>query len=734
MTEPAGPVPRRASLLAVAGMMAAAASGLAAWSGGFGARVNGEDLYVAFLPQQRYVAESLRAGHFPLWNPYEFCGLPLLGVAQASALYAPVVLANLLLPPVQAMRVLYDLHLAAFVLLVLWYLARAGIGLAAGAAGAAIAVACFFNGVALLGIDHPHVFFAALFLPAILLAWDALLAGERRAAAVVALSAGLQWLPCYPEVPVETAVFLVIIASLGPGPGRLRRIPLAVALLALGALVAAAQILPLAETVAESVRAEEAQYFPRIREQLFAFDGLGQLVGVVLDRYGVAAVYLALLGVLVPSRWRAAWALAFLWCTFPANRPFSYLYAVPPFSGFRFAFGWNTLAPFFAGCLAAAGLDGLRRAAPPLRAWVAPAVGLGLAALALGYGHRVEAAVALVCAASALPLLRARGASAVPLLLVLVHAGTIMGRIGTMPRQPAPDTRALAPRADALRAVREALPGEPRVLAGPELRNGLIMPARIPSPNGYEPALAPQRIARLGKHLGLNHFSWGGENLMNAWAQLAASPGAARALGIGLVAATPLQARPLLASGYVVQSRLPDGNLALYQAAPGRFHVVHTVARAADEEDAFRRVTDPAFDPRATVVLEGDAVPDLTPGGGAGDEVTVVGEAPERIRLGTRLGMAGVLVVADTYFPDWVARVDGRPSPILRANYALRALVLAAGAHDVELAYRPRSFRIGVALSLVGLALVAALWWSAAAPDHGAWRFDARPASGSGPS
>src|SRR5439155_530583 len=341
---------------------------------------------------------------------------------------------------------------------------------------------CFFNGVALLGIDHPHVFFAAFFLPAILLAWDALLAGERRAAAVVALAAGLQWLPCYPEVPVETAVFLVMIASLGPEPGRLRRIPLAVALLALGALVAAAQILPLAETVAESVRADEAQYFPRIREQLFAFDGLGQLVGVVLDRYGVAAVYLALLGVLVPSRWRAAWALAFLWCTF----------------------------------------------------------------------------------------------------LALVLVGTIMGRIGTTPRQPAPDTRALAPRADALRAVREALPGEPRVLAGPELRNGLIMPARIPSPNGYEPALAPQRIARLGKHLGLDHFSWGGENLMNAWAQLAASPGAARALGIGLVAATPLQARPLLASGYVVQSRLPDGNLALYQAAPGRFHVVHTVARAAD--------------------------------------------------------------------------------------------------------------------------------------------------------
>jgi uncharacterized membrane protein YfhO len=63
----------------------------------------------------------------------------------------------------------------------------------------------------------------------------------------------------------------------------------------------------------------------------------------------------------------------------------------------------------------------------------------------------------------------------------------------------------------------------------------------------------------------------------------------------------------------------------------------------------------------------------------------------------------GVLVVGDTWFPGWEARVDGAPASILRANHAFRALALAEGAHTVELAYRPVSFRLGIALSLVGL-------------------------------
>ena len=711
MTEPAAPAPTRASLLVVAGVMAAAAAGLVAWSGGFGARVSGEDLYAAFLPKYHYVAESLRARRFPFWNPYEYCGLPLFATGYVAALYAPLVLANVLLPPLQALRAVHDLHLAVFILLTLVYLAREEVGLSAASVGAAIAVSSVFNGVALTGIDSPHFLYSVTYLPAILLAWDGIVDGRPGAAPALAVLAGVQWLPGYPEFPMETAVVLAVFVALGRG-GNPWRLVLAMMLLALGAMLAAVQVVPLAETVAESVRRDDVGTYAGNRELLFGIRSPGHLVDQMLTRYGGASVYCLLLGLTRRSRLRLAWAFAFLWGTLPVNRPFGWLYAVWPFSGVRFAFGWNVMAPFFAGCLAASGVSRLRSARNPTRPWAETLAGVSVAGLAVCVGQWHQGLAALACALPTWSSAR-RWVWSIPVALVAFHAAGLMSGIGIRPRAPVPDASLLEPRAAVLRSLRAAIPGEPRILAGPELRAGLVITGRLPSPNGYEPALAPRRTARLGKHLGLDHFSWGGENLMKSWAQLAVSPGAARALGIGLVAATPLQARPLLASGYVVQARLPDGNLALYQATPGRFHVVHAVVRAVDEEDAFRRVTDPAFDPGASVVLEGEEVPEVAPDDRADDEVAVVDEAPERIRLRARLGGAGVLVVADTYFPGWEARVDRRPSAILRANYAFRALALAAGAHDVELAYRPRSFRIGVALSLAGLVLVAALWWSA---------------------
>jgi len=68
------------------------------------------------------------------------------------------------------------------------------------------------------------------------------------------------------------------------------------------------------------------------------------------------------------------------------------------------------------------------------------------------------------------------------------------------------------------------------------------------------------------------------------------------------------------------------------------------------------------------------------------------------------------LVIGDNYFPGWTAAVDGRPAPLLRADYALDAVALPAGAHTVELVYRPASFLIGIVLSGIGLGLAATGW------------------------
>jgi hypothetical protein len=68
-----------------------------------------------------------------------------------------------------------------------------------------------------------------------------------------------------------------------------------------------------------------------------------------------------------------------------------------------------------------------------------------------------------------------------------------------------------------------------------------------------------------------------------------------------------------------------------------------------------------------------------------------------------------LLVLAFTYMPGWEASVDGASARVLRADSAFMAVPLPAGAKRVELRYRPTSFRVGLALSALGLFALFAL-------------------------
>ena len=65
----------------------------------------------------------------------------------------------------------------------------------------------------------------------------------------------------------------------------------------------------------------------------------------------------------------------------------------------------------------------------------------------------------------------------------------------------------------------------------------------------------------------------------------------------------------------------------------------------------------------------------------------------------------------DTYFPGWTASVDGRETPIYRANYTFRAVSMPAGAHIVMFTYRPLSFRLGLGGSGIVLVVLTVLWF-----------------------
>lgn len=67
----------------------------------------------------------------------------------------------------------------------------------------------------------------------------------------------------------------------------------------------------------------------------------------------------------------------------------------------------------------------------------------------------------------------------------------------------------------------------------------------------------------------------------------------------------------------------------------------------------------------------------------------------------------GLAVFSDMYYPyGWTAYIDGNETPILKANYLLRALKVPAGEHKIEFKFRPKSFYTGDNIAMVSSILL----------------------------
>jgi len=161
--------------------------------------------------------------------------------------------------------------------------------------------------------------------------------------------------------------------------------------------------------------------------------------------------------------------------------------------------------------------------------------------------------------------------------------------------------------------------------------------------------------------------------------------------------------------------RIHSGDVKIYERAdaPGRAWLVHGIQPAADDAvadtaSALAQLGDPAFDPRAAVVLSDGSDPRLPARAAANESVQIVAYEPERVAITADVANPAVLVLADAFYPGWQATVDGVPAPILRANLMFRGLALAPGRHEIIFSYRPAAWRLGAAISLIALTALAA--------------------------
>ncbi len=79
----------------------------------------------------------------------------------------------------------------------------------------------------------------------------------------------------------------------------------------------------------------------------------------------------------------------------------------------------------------------------------------------------------------------------------------------------------------------------------------------------------------------------------------------------------------------------------------------------------------------------------------------------QRITFETEAAEPSIAVISQTYYPCWKAYVDGQRVKLFRANYALQALEVPAGKHEILLKYEDRMFYLGAAISAAALLICA---------------------------
>ena len=693
----------------------------------------GGDLASFLYPMYGFASEALRAGHLPLWNPYQFSGMPFAADIQSGLFYPP----NLLFELAGATFGYLNMEALAIVHYALAgtfaYLLARGLGVSR-PAGLLAGLVWMWSGFLVAQLGHLNMVEVAVWLPLELLLLRLALLGVRPLLTVSCTSAvlALAFFAGHTQLFLYELLALVLYVAFW---GSYRRsIPLLAVCLAGAGLLAAIQILPSLELTRLSLRSGISYQ----ESTKFALAPAGLLTLLVphffgenaqnywgswttTEVFGYAGILPLLLAAAALRLRRRSETRFWLWLALlglllslgQATLLQGWLYRfVPGFDKVRAPGRFLVYFDLGVAVLAAMGFDALRQARARTRytvAWLrrvagGAALAVLIVCLPAAYGillthqhddavifHRLEVAangvavLALLLIAS-WALLRAKrrwhaGFAAAALALVVVDLGSAGYGFNpgydkvSAPFQPGAVSAFLqrdpAARIDTATNVDDLFPPDLPMLAHLHSVWGLFNPVQLSDYYDLWKAYIPGRGSSLYDLLGAR------------W--LVAKKG------------TPLDAK-------FQPAFTDDKQMDVYHnssALPRAFAVGSSAGGTHDQ--ALQTVRAPAFDPRTQAVLEGG--PALSGSGGPWP-ATISAEGDNRLDLDVNLPQPAALIVSTAYYPGWKATVDGQPSPLYRADFAFQGLPLTPGAHHVSLRFDPDGFKLGAIVS--GIAWLAA--------------------------
>jgi hypothetical protein len=680
------------------------------------------DLALYFEPMYRLVKLRLHAGQTPLWNPYILCGQPLLGNPQMGVFY-PSTLLLAFFSAWNMIRIACAIHLWLCGVWTYHFLTRWTTSRQPALAGALVFMGC----PCLLGrLQFPPMIFAVAYLPFLLLCLDAVLDTRSRVAQVgLAVGVCLLLLASHPQT-----AYLALLCCGAYGFMRIRLIALSepiiairrlnrrrqcvrlVAPLALGAGMAALQLLPALQVMLESPREQltpgQANRFMLDPSHLLTLiwpHFLGN--PATRDYWGPGNVWEPVLFIgwapLLLIAYGAScgrgtglnrfwlWQMGLcLWLALGVNAGLYVVafYLLPGLGKFHDPARFLIPATFAAAVLTAAGLEALRRS----QSWRHPRMCAGI----------------LVCIA--LPLIWVApewtpSARLADLTNVRPAAGwgSAAGRIYT----PAHDQISRNYISAGYTDYGDAGPRSISALLDTWMPN-LNMTHDVESASGYEPVplrgpWALDGLTRIAYRRGEPNL----DSLLRLMdVQTLALPGFVH---LHYPPYTPIKTANLHYRAVV-----------FLQNDHVNFCWLTRAVRHIDGEmrtGAF--LTAPSFDPLKVAMISDDVRPDEPDLERVG---TVAELPPDTVRdlhrqnddseltLTADAGSEpAYLVVSVAAFPGWQATVDGKSRTLHRTDEAMMGLFLPPGTHRVRIWYAPACYVVGLYISLVSLLIVAAV-------------------------
>jgi hypothetical protein len=683
----------------------------------------GPDLATQVMPWFTVQARSWHAGTFPLWDPYLWAGQPLLGQAQPGGAY-PLnwILFSLPLDHGQISMLALQWYFVAirFLAVAFCYLLCRDLGRSP--AASAIAGFVFGLGGVVGSTGWPQMVNGAIWAPLVFLFLLRAVRGNNRwgNAAISGMFLGVAWLSGHHQLP-----YFVTLAAGGAWlyfifrSGRLDRQVAAAAMAAFlfTGLTGALQILPASEygrLARRWVGTPEPlawnQAVPYYVHEQYSFKP-ENLLGLVFpgikansDPF-VGIVALALAGIGIAAFWRdqrvrlmgAVSLGGILYAMGPHSVLQGFLYAViPTLDKARSPSMAILIFDFGVAVLAAFGMDQLSSGKPspwPRRAmWTVISFGVfTLAVFQLVYfankmtfpgddGVAITAFLALLL--GALLYASMRGAVTASQAGVLM-AGLLLLELGNN------YVPVFTERTDTGRER-----WSEQMKANSDVADFLRMQP------GFQRANIPNDAF---------NANWGAVHEVEMWG------GSLASVSSNLLSFEfhKTEARLLYGVAYTIATQpTPGAGEEVFSGGSGmkvfrngeafpRAWAVHKLVEVRDMGEGNAVMTEHLPEMHGQAVMLGKA-PALGPCAGR-DWIDLLEHGADRLLIRAILSCPGMVILSDTYFPGWRARVDGKAAQIYEVNGAMRGVMVPAGLHTVTMRYRPVSVILGGVLTLVGI-------------------------------